>query len=268
MNTEQNRPIGEDAIGAKDVCSIARLLGDIAQLSDPLDQKRRPLIAGLAELIEADAWLWTLGRVDPKRKIPMQLEMLFDGLTDPQLAALLDSPSDTTISSPCDQPLAALVAQGEHFVRTRQQLVDDDVWYNNANTKTYFLRHGIDQCMYAITPLEGEGFSGIGFFRRTGRPAFTEQQRQIVEVVTSEVRWLYESSLTERMGSAVAKLTPRLRSVLPLLLDGYLCKEIAKLFHLSPHTVKGYIRDIYRHFDVKSQLSLIRYFQGGTPKNK
>jgi DNA-binding CsgD family transcriptional regulator len=240
---------------------ITSLLSKIAILSDSLDQKRRMLITGLAELVEADGWIWTTGRVDPVSQSPMQTNMLFGGLTDHQLAALLDSPSDTKNPSPCDRPLAALVAKGSHFVRTRQQLIDDETWYVNANTKTYFLDHGIDHHMYAITPFKEPGFSGIGFFRHTERPPFSEQQRQVVHMVTSEVQWLSENTLPEEHGTAVEQLTPRLRSVLPLLLDGCLCKEIAKLLHLSPHTIKGYIRDIYRHFDVNTQIGLIRHFR-------
>jgi len=250
----------DTAIREEKLRKITHLLGKVAIYSGSLEDKRYLLISGLARLIEADGWIWTIGRVDSKRNAPMQTSMQFGGLTDHQLAALLDSPTDTASPSPCDPPLAALVAEGNHFVRTRQQLVADDVWYNNANTKTYFLEHGIDHCMYAITPFEKPGFSGIGFFRIKGHPPFSERQRRIVHVVTAEVRWLYDTPLTDH-GPAVEALTPRLRSVLTLLLDGYLCKEIATLLHLSPHTVKGYIRAIYPHFGVSSQLALIRHFR-------
>ena len=152
-----------------------------------LAEKRRLLISGLAELVDADGWLWTVGRVDPVRKCPMQTNMLFGGLSDHQVSALLDSPCDPTAPSPCDQRLAALVAIGKPFVHTRQQLVDDETWYSNASAQTYYLGHGIDQCMFALTPFEDSGFSGIGFFRFIDRPAFTEQQRQIVQFVGSEV---------------------------------------------------------------------------------
>jgi len=255
--TQKARP----AVSETDLKRITRLLSRDALHSGALDNKRRLLISGLAELVDADGWLWTVGRVDHVRKCPMQTNMLFGGLSDHQLAALLDSPSDTSSPSPCDQPLAALVANGTHFVRTRQQLVDDETWYSNANTQTYFLGHGIDQCMYAITPFKEPGFCGIGFFRFTGKPTFSERQRQIVELITREIAWLHESTLLAKHGAAVEELTPRIRSVLSLLLDGLLCKEIAAHLHLSPHTVKGYIRDIYNHFSVNSQVALIRHFR-------
>lgn len=252
---------GRDAMGERDLAAVIGLLGSIAMQSCSLADQRRTLIAGLADVIKADGWLWTVGRVDPESQAPMQMEMLFGGLTDHQVAALLDSPADTHSPSPCDDPLAKLVAEGKHFVRTRQQLVSDDVWYSNANTKIYFLEHGLDQCMYAIAPKSERGFSGIGFFRYTENPAFSERHRRIVETVTTEVRWLHESGVAARRGGETEKLTPRLRSVLALLLDGYRCGQIADLLHLSQHTVKGYIRDIYRHFGVNSQISLIHLFR-------
>ncbi|MDF7825841.1 helix-turn-helix transcriptional regulator [Pontiellaceae bacterium B12227] len=258
---EEQKKRTEIAFSAAHFAAVIKLVGDSAILSGLLETKRRQLISGLAELIDADGWLWTVGRVDPKRNAPMQMDMLFGGLTDHQLAALLDSPTDTTSPSPCDEPLAALVAKGKHFVRSRQQLVSDEVWYNNANTQTYFLEHGIDQCMYAITPKAEQGFSGIGFFRRTDRPPFSERERKLVEIITTQVQWLYASEAPALRGADTEKLTPRLRSVLALLLDGYLCNPIAELLHLSPHTVKGYIRDIYRHFEVNSQLALIKHFR-------
>lgn len=253
---ESNELIRKDELAA-----VARLLGDMAVAFGSLADKRRRVISGLSELIAADGWLWTIGRVDSESQAPMQMDMRFGGLTDHQVAALLDAPSDTKSPSPCDSALAALVAEGAHFVRTRQQLVSDTVWYASANTKIYFLQHGIDECMYAITPKSERGFSGIGFFRKTAQPPFSERDRQIVEAITTEVHWLYDSSPAARRGVETEQLTPRLRSVLALLLDGCLCQQIADLLHLSPHTVKGYIRDIYRHFGVKSQLALIRHFR-------
>lgn len=261
-NLSKNQHTGYDQIGADDLRAVTRLLGGLAVESGDLDRKRRLLIGGLAEMVDADGWLWVVGGVDSARQLPMQMGMLSGGLSDQQVAGLMNSPSDTGSASPLDQPLAALVAEGKHFVRTRQQLAGDDAWYGNANTQTYLLRHGIDQCMYAITPLGGNGFSGIGFFRRTDRAPFSERQRRIVHIVTTEVRWLGDTSIPAERETDIAQLTPRLRSVLSLLLDGYLCNQIAELYHLSPHTVKGYIRDIYRHFDVSSQLALIRRFRG------
>lgn len=249
-----------DVISEHEWRKIFRLLGLVALHSGSLDSKRRVLLDGLAKLVEADGWIWTCAAVDPARNCPMPMTYLFGGVTERQVAAILDSFSDTSSTDPCNGPLAALVANGQHFVRTRQQLVSDDTWYKSSYTKTYFFRHGIEHPMYAITPLEG-GYSAVCLFRFTGQPPFSERHRWIVNLVTAEVCWLSGSDLPALHADAVFRLTPRLRSVLALLLDGQSCCQIAELYHLSPHTIKSYIRDIYRHFSVNSQIGLIQLFR-------
>ena len=53
------------------------------------------------------------------------------------------------------------------------------------------------------------------------------------------------------------QLSPRLRETLDCLLDGATEKQIAKKLELSPHTVHGYVKLIYRHFKVKSRAQLL-----------
>lgn len=52
-------------------------------------------------------------------------------------------------------------------------------------------------------------------------------------------------------------LPPRLRRTLQALLDGDSEKEAAKRMGLSPHTVHEYVRDLYRHFGVRSRAELL-----------
>src|SRR5438046_315197 len=53
------------------------------------------------------------------------------------------------------------------------------------------------------------------------------------------------------------ELSPRLRETLECLLCGSSEKAIAKQLTLSPHTVHGYVKLIYRHFKVKSRAQLL-----------
>ena len=257
-------PLSEEtSISEGELRAIVKLLGDVAVVEGGLEVKRRCLMQGLNDLIESDGWLWTIGQVDADSDAPMNFEHLYNGISSKQTAAMLDSPSDTADPSPDDKHLAALVGEGKHFTRTRQQLVDDDQWYSSNNVKTYRLNHGLDNCMYSITPLDSGGFTGVGFFRKVGREPFSERQRRIAHVVTTEVRWLVESDLPAEYGGLLAALTPRLRTVFTLLVDGYGCDEVAELLNLSPHTVKGYMKEVYKHFEVRSQIKLIRLFKTG-----
>src|SRR3954462_13383503 len=53
------------------------------------------------------------------------------------------------------------------------------------------------------------------------------------------------------------ELSPRLRETLDCLLSGSSEKTIAQQLSLSPHTVHGYVKLIYRHFKVKSRAQLL-----------
>jgi len=53
------------------------------------------------------------------------------------------------------------------------------------------------------------------------------------------------------------ELSPRLRETLDCLLSGSSEKAIAQELKLSPHTVHGYVKLIYRHFKVKSRAQLL-----------
>lgn len=59
------------------------------------------------------------------------------------------------------------------------------------------------------------------------------------------------------LNQRAAELSPRLRETLNCLLDGATEKAIAKQLELSPHTVHGYVKLIYRHFKVKSRAQLL-----------
>ena len=53
------------------------------------------------------------------------------------------------------------------------------------------------------------------------------------------------------------ELSPRLRETLNCLLGGSSEKSIAQQLKISPHTVHGYVKLIYRHFKVKSRAQLL-----------
>jgi DNA-binding NarL/FixJ family response regulator len=52
-------------------------------------------------------------------------------------------------------------------------------------------------------------------------------------------------------------LPPHLQRVMDLLHSGLNQSRIAAALGLSPHTVRGYVRDIYRRFGVNGRLQLI-----------
>lgn len=259
--TENQEP--EVLLPQEAVVGVVRLLGEIAGMECPVSERRRALMERMSELLEADGWLWTSTRVDQAERRPYSVGLIHGGLTDEQIIGISEASETALQPPPEDGPLSVLVREGDHFTRTRQQVVSDEVWYSHPNTRQYRLNRGLDHFLYSIYPLSPEHCSAIGFFRRIGGEPFTDLQRRLCHIVFSNVRWLHEASFPEHEGRACATLTPRLRTVLVCLLDGRQKDEIARMLHISTNTVKTHIRSIYRHFGVSSQIELMHHFQAG-----
>jgi DNA-binding CsgD family transcriptional regulator len=52
-------------------------------------------------------------------------------------------------------------------------------------------------------------------------------------------------------------LSPRLRETLNLVLEGLSKREIAERMSLSPNTVHGYIRELYKIYNVTTRARLM-----------
>ncbi len=68
--------------------------------------------------------------------------------------------------------------------------------------------------------------------------------------------------LSPGKAAAADTLSPRLRRVLPLLLQGREIKAIARQLNLSSYTIQEYVQDIYRHFGVYRRAELQSLFSG------
>lgn len=94
------------------------------------------------------------------------------------------------------------------------------------------------------------------FSRRSIKP-FSERELSLARWMAAEFPWAPAPVFDSSGG-----LSRRERLILDLLLQSYGRKEIAKRLGISANTVQGYIKNIYRHFDVHSHAELLRhYFQ-------
>jgi len=58
-------------------------------------------------------------------------------------------------------------------------------------------------------------------------------------------------------GHPLPRLSPRLREVLDLLLQGHSEKQVARELELSRHTVHDYVKELYHRLDVSSRSELL-----------
>ncbi len=251
-------------LAEEDIREIVRLLSDIAIMEGGLADKKHALMSGLQKLINADGWLWSVTKVDVKTRTPISVGLMHSGLNEEQLTGWLEA-SQSSCPPPEDAPMFELTRTRKHFTRTRQQVVSDDHWYSHPAVIRHRLRQGIEHFLYSVYPLdiEEDFFSAIGIFRFCGREPFSDRESRIAHILLSEVEWLHYAEVPSESGRKVPQLTPRQRVVLIMLIEAHDKDDIARLLHISPHTVKDHIKAIYEHFQVTSQLELIRRFRFG-----
>ena len=253
----------EIAIPQEYVVEIVTLLGEISGMKCGLAERKEALMEKLSEMLDADCWLWSATQVIKEQERPLSVGVIYGGFTDDEFAGWVEASQLAAQQPPEDVPISKVFSQGEHFTRTRQQVVPDADWYSHPTVKQYRLDRGLDHFLYSIYPIGDTCCSAIGFFRRVGREPFTDMQRRICHIILSNVKWLHESLFPEHKGEDCRTLTPRMRTVLIYLLDGKQRDQIAETLHISPETVKTHIRKIYKHFKVNSQVELMHYFKLG-----
>lgn len=250
----QPSPLADD-----DVRSMVKLLGDIAGMDDSLETKRRALVEGLARLLDADAWYWAIADKGAPNEQPTFKIYLKQGFGEAQFAhylRALEHPEIKGIIEPC---IAESECYGRHITRLYQQLdlegnfprSDDAIGWREANSGPFIFSAG--------AAASGQTH-GICIFRFADRPLFTDRDSKNTHFLLSQVSWLHDSPWTEPPTEQIVRLSPRLQTVLNLLLQGHARKKIADQLGISPHTLGEYIKTIYSRFGVGSQASLISRF--------
>ncbi len=248
-----------------DVRAIVRLLGDVAVMGEDVPAKKRRLMGGLAELVDADAWIWVVSRYAGPKDPPMCVSFMQEGFDEKCVGMIMESSQDQENLPPDNEPLMReiIAAGGKHITRTRRDMVSDDGWYSSSHFKMYREPLGVDEYVYSIFPMDEGMFSAVGLHRKIGREAFDARQRRLAHIVVSEVKWLHQSGVPQDPGQSVPELSPRLRTVFGLLLEGWTRKQMAAQLGLSENTIAEYTKSVYRHFEVKGQKPLIQRFRVG-----
>jgi DNA-binding CsgD family transcriptional regulator len=248
----------------EDVRSMVRLVGEAASLDAGQVQKRRLLMNGLAKLVNADVWVWTISRPTDDDGRVMTMGMIHEGLSEEDYAKLINAETDPSLPPPHGPALMEEFLKGNHVTRGRQQIMDDDEWYKHPHTK-HHLEGWMENYIFSIYPLGDPPtlFSGIGLLRRWGSEPFTARENRIAHIVTSEVPWLHSDAVPATQGEGIQSLPPRFRKVLPLLMEGHTRKRIAEILNLSQHTIADYVKQTYKHFNLNSRNALMRHFMTG-----
>jgi DNA-binding CsgD family transcriptional regulator len=213
-----------------DIRTVIRLLGEVAILEIDLTQKKERLLSGMCRLIDGDGWAWSLA--GPGESGAVCLNSLSGG----------NAEAVPALPAPDSSAKLLLTDNGKHSPKLKR----GELATGNRGLT-------ISACQIADNKV-----SHLHFGRMEGRAPFSLREEMMTRIFCEEVAWLHDPP-RQRVPIKL-KLTPRQMATLTLLIEGLSHKAIAARLRLSPNTVHGYIKEIYRHFGIHSHAELLKRF--------
>ncbi len=251
-----------DGLSSQDARAIVRLLGEVCELPNDHAAKKRYLMEGLCSMVDADFWAWVLAAELEPGKFPVYVGFLSGGFTEAGLAEFLQIQAHPDMVKWTNPLATELRITGRHVTRNVQdQFSYDDFLASEAGQ--WWSRTGIEPRCIAFHPLKDGSATGVGLYRKTGRPLFTEREARIMHILLTEVPWLHDLGWPGDRCVKIPSLSRRCWLVHEMLLQSYSRSQIASHLDLSVHTVNDYVKRIFGHLGVHSQSELIgRFYRG------
>lgn len=249
------------SLSTADASSVIRLLGEVAIVEGGLMAQKRHLMEGLARIIDADSWAWATSCRFESDEVPLNSGFLSGGFSPQQFAKFqeaLEHPDTAVLNGALTREFEA---RQTHLTRHRDQIDPAGLFHQSA-VYPIWIAAGVEQVIMSVRPSGDRYISNAGIYRRQGRSPFSPRDVKIAHIVLSEVPWLHDV-LPSGLGTMVTQLAPRQRITLNLLIEGQTRAQIAEHLGLSVATVDGYVKDVFRHFGVHSQPSLMARFSMG-----
>jgi DNA-binding CsgD family transcriptional regulator len=248
-------------ISEADARALVRLIAEVAALNTDHDSAKRHLMDGLATLIDADCWIWTLSYLHPE-KPPVYASLQDAGFDEERFGDFLQTiehPGMRKLTAPFARELLSGKGEATHL----DQRIDPVGRFSARDVDPWWLAADVAPLILSAQPLNDECVSLIGLYRHAHRPLFSERENRMAHILLTEVPWLHATSWQDNGGGHAPSLSRSRRLVLNLLLEGHSRKMVADQLNLSIHTVGDYVKDIYRTFGVQSHAELIRRFSRG-----
>jgi DNA-binding CsgD family transcriptional regulator len=253
----------EMSLSSSDIHLVVRTLSEAAALDGDARVRKYALADRVAQVVEADRWLWLVSRYRESDDQMMYVSLLHRGYDERDLAMFLESVANTSAPVLDHPQIVALCRKGHHFTRRRHELIPDAEWRTSRHYHVYRQPMGLDEYLYSIRPMSEGLLSGIGFHRNMGRPAFDDRHALLAHTIFSAADALHLMDLPDQRLSDVLDLPPRVRTTFGLLVEGLPRKKIARHLGVSPNTVAEYASRVYRHFGVAGQRELMLLFRNG-----
>ena len=253
----------EAFLSEQDIRAIVRLLGEVAAIQTGQIDQKRYLLNGILRMVGGDVWVWIQGFFGSADRPPAAIQLLDEGWSNPeQRNWFYRSISEEKNPHPGQVRFAEIISKDlRHLTVLKQQMVTDEELVASENYKHFYQHCGLGAMMMSIYPVSAAGhYSGIGVHRVQGKPDFTERDRRILHLITSEIDWLHRAGVPESGAPSAVPLTQRQRQVLFFLLAGDSIKQVAAKLEISAHTVNDYVKLIHKYYNVSSRGELLSKF--------
>lgn len=246
-----------------DVKAIIRLLGHCSSHQGERSEKKRLLMQGLCEVTGTERWIWAhLPLLEPGEKV-MPTGVMHGGFTQDEFSEYLkviEHPELAEMNAPF---LETVITQpGGHHTRLQQDL-DPENRFETLDVFQQWNQAGLGNVMLSARKVKNQGLSFIAMYRPQQEGPFGHREARLTHLLLSEISWVHEGENEEVQLQHHDSLSPRKRQVLNFLLEGFSRKEISTQLEISEHTLSGYIKEIYKEYQVHSQTELMHTFQTG-----
>jgi DNA-binding CsgD family transcriptional regulator len=242
------------------VRELIRLLNEARDIPGVRQDRVQHLVTGVARIVGASLAGSLFDRdsgpvVNDRRSVRLLLGRDAGALSSPALAADPDGALFTAIRS---MMLLAARTPGAVVTATWHELVIDG-GRCTAERAACVDPAGLAGALFSAVRLSTRPhIHGIGLYRPSNEPPFSEDERNLVHVFHAECAGLLDDA-PDGSGDepARARLSPRQRQTLELVLNGLCDKEIADRLGISRFTVNQYTKAIYRYYAVTSRTQLL-----------
>lgn len=241
---------------------MVRLLGEVAALSGGLTDKKRYLIDGLCELIDVDCWLWTPIAPVKSGEPVVGAIALHSGFSESRFAAYLSATEHPDMARFNAIFIEEIQSRKAHTTRLRQQLDPEDDFVR-SDVYPLWEAANIAPILLSCYPFVDGSFSLVALYRDKDKALFSKRDARIAHILLSEVPWLHAHALPLEKRFQELILAPRERTTLNLLMQGLGRQQIASHMGISENTLSGYIKRIYRLYNVQAHSELMHYFRAG-----
>jgi len=208
---------------------------------------KRALGARLAAQINASMWCWMDLFVENGVVCQIPGTVISEGLTPKSLQKItrLFEEAESNGVFAVEKPLV----DGNHLTH----LVGP---HHSVST-----RYGVGSFIASRQRQFGKATSIGVWLRERHREGLSRGETLLVHKTLAQMSWAMRPIEFRSTQPSSGDLSPRLREVLTLLLEGRTRKDISSCLEISENTVAGYSKELYRKFNVQSHAELLVKFR-------